>query len=245
MKPDEKTRARIDEVGQLLAQALGEAVVCIAVYGSAAGDEYEPGISDVNLILVLREVRFLDLRLIGTTLARESRRAGTVRFATPLVVEQQYLESARDVFPIELNDIRQRHRVIAGSDLLSRLEIATERLRLQAEREAREKLLHLRALVIHRPNDESLQRALARATSSFRVLVQNLIPPSSSARPGTANAFEEFGRERGLTLRTLGRLQRLRETKAAWPVEQELDELLAALLVEVERLVASLDADGA
>ena len=51
MKPDARIQQRIAEVGGALAQALGERVVCVAVYGSAAGDDFSPGHSDVNLLL--------------------------------------------------------------------------------------------------------------------------------------------------------------------------------------------------
>jgi hypothetical protein len=98
--------ARIDALGRTLGEALGGAVVCIAVYGSAAGDDFSPGHSDVNLLLVLRDVTFADLRLIGETLRRAAR--PDLRVATPLVVTPSFLRDARDSYPIELADIRDR-----------------------------------------------------------------------------------------------------------------------------------------
>ncbi|HYC22104.1 MAG TPA: hypothetical protein VEI94_05345 [Candidatus Bathyarchaeia archaeon] len=242
MRLDPKTDERVSAVARALAQALGERVVSIAVYGSAAGDEYAPGFSDVNLLIVLREVSFSDLRLIGATLAREA--GPELRLSTPLVVRPRFLERARDAFPIELHDIRDRHRVLHGADLLAGLEISHEALRRQAEREARGKLLRLRSLVITRPDDRSLQQALAGAATTFLILMRNLLPPRAGVRPRGVALLDEFARERGLRLPVLRRLETLRLAHAAWPVEHELDELLAGLLGEVESLVQSIDGDG-
>jgi predicted nucleotidyltransferase len=243
VKLDPKTDERVLGLGKALAEGLGERVVSIAVYGSAAGDEYSPGFSDVNLLVVLREISFNDLRLIGTILAREA--GSGLRLSTPLVVRPRFLERARDAFPIELHDIRERHRVIHGTDLLGGLEISPEALRRQAEREARGKLLRLRGLVIARPDDRTLQQALASAATTFLILARNLLPHRAGPRPRGVALLDEFAREHGLRLPILRRLETLRLAHAAWPVEHELDELLAGLLGEVESLVQSIDGDGA
>lgn len=241
MKPAAKVEARIAEVAGTLATALGERVVTIAVYGSAAGDEFSPAHSDVNLLLVLREVAFADLRLIGTLLAREAR--SDLAFATPLVVTPAFLAGARDSFPIELDDIRERHRVLAGEDVLASLRVAPERLREQAEREARAKLLRLRSLVIHRPPDEELHQALAALEAAIAVIEGALLRATSSERlPGGEALFVEVGKQVGVSLRALPRLVKLREGAEPWPTGADLDDLLALVLSEVEALVRFVDA---
>src|SRR5207244_12166216 len=69
-------------------------------------------------------------------------------FAPPLVMDDEYLAQARDSFPMELEDIRARHRVLAGSDPFAALTIDRAALRTECEREARGKLLRLRTLYV-------------------------------------------------------------------------------------------------
>lgn len=240
MQPPREAVAQIDALGAALSEALGEAAQCIAVYGSAAGDDFVPGHSDVNLLLVLREVSFADLRLIGETLRRVTPRGLVV--ATPLVVRPAFLREARDSYPIELADIRDRHRVLAGEDLLGSISVSPERLREQAEREARGKVLKLRALVIHRPPDAEMQHVLASVVPTLEVIERALLRAAGDAAPGRgATLFEEVSRRQDIPLPGLTRLARLRAGQGAWPDGRDLDDLLATILHEVESLVAWID----
>jgi hypothetical protein len=242
MKPSGQIEQRIAQVGAALAQALGERVVCIAVYGSAASEEFSPAHSDVNLLLVLSDVSFADLRLIGVTLAREA--PSDLRFASPLVLTPSFLRDARDSFPIELDDIRERHRILAGTDLLADLRVATESLREQAEREARGKLLRLRALVIHRPPDDVLRQALASLAAVLGIIERALLHATLGKRPRGQALFEEIEKHAGIKLRALPRLEAIREDRESWPAGADLDDLLQSALREVEALVQFIDDQG-
>jgi hypothetical protein len=61
-----------------------------------------------------------------------------------LLFTRGQLRSSADVFPIELLDMRQSRRVLFGDDPLADVTINHEQLRLQVERELKEKLLALR-----------------------------------------------------------------------------------------------------
>ena len=138
MKPSDSIQAQIHGIGKDLSSALGTNVECIALYGSAAGEEFSPEHSDVNLVIVLKQVNFADLELIGETLAAQTSRE--LRVATPLVVAASFLTDARDSFPMELSDIARRHRILAGQDILAGISVDRERLREEAEREWRDVL---------------------------------------------------------------------------------------------------------
>ncbi|MBM4268835.1 MAG: hypothetical protein FJ144_19840 [Deltaproteobacteria bacterium] len=239
MKPPADVHERIDRVGRALAQALGEATVCIAVYGSAAGDDYSPGHSDVNLLVVLREVTFADLRTIGATLKREATR--DLVLATPLVVQRSFLRDARDSFPMELADIAERHRVLAGEDVLVGIAVTPDRLRAQAEREARTQLLRLRAIVVHAPPEAEVRNALSALASSFAHIERALVEAPPGHLRGSA-LCDEVQRRHGVTLAALARLDAIREGTTPWPSGAGLDDLLGAVLRDVEALVAFVDA---
>src|SRR5262249_61871469 len=151
--------------------ALGGEIVCLAVYGSAAGDDYVDPHSDVNLTIVVREVTGELLEALAPIVMRWERR----HFAIPLVIERAFLDRARDVFPMELDDIQRQHRLLAGTDVLSDLAIDREALRRQCEKEARGKLLRLRALYLGTGGAAPApQRALLGARTSNPTLLLHL-----------------------------------------------------------------------
>ena len=52
------------------------------------------------------------------------------------------------MFPLELLDLRQRHRTLAGAELFAAVAVDRECVRAECEREAKGKLLRLRALYV-------------------------------------------------------------------------------------------------
>lgn len=242
MKPPADISAAIDEAGAALAQALGQRVVCIALYGSAAGEQFSPQHSDVNLAIVLREISFADLRLIGATLGKRAQ-SGQLRFATPLVVRPEFIRAARDSFPIELDDIRARHRVLSGDDVFAGVRVQSDALRTAAEREARTILLRLHGLAVHRPPDDELQRALARLASAAGVIGAALRDHErAEGRTRGRASIEALATQLAVPLPRLAQLVELHDGTAAWPGAEQLDRFLGALIGEIEALVRAIDA---
>ncbi len=240
-RSDAAPSARIDELGDALATALGGNLRCLAVYGSAADAAASAPAPEINLAIVLERVGFADLRLIGATLAQGAKRG--LRIATPLVITPGFLTRARDSFPLELDDLRHRHRILAGSDLLSAIRVGPARVREQAEREARGRLLRLRALAMHRPEDAALRDELASLVSTFGVIERALLADDPAVGEAHGEAlFRAVAAREGLRLPALEAICRMRAATARWPAGVELDELLAAALDEVEALVAWVDA---
>ena len=97
-------------------------------------------------------------------------------FALPLVIDEEFLERARDTFPMEIDDLRRAHRPLAGTDVLAALTVDRTHLRRQCEHEARAKLLRLRALYLDaaaRPED--LDRLLTESLKSFLVILRHVL----------------------------------------------------------------------
>ncbi len=232
---------RVDEAGRALGQALGSNVACIAAWGASAEPDWSPMRGDAELIIVLRRVRFADLRLVGATLTRLARH--DLPFATPLVVSPSFLRDARDSFAVELWDLQARHRLIAGEDLLESLEVAPQALRVAAEREARTALLRLRSLAVHRPSDGELQLALAGLASSFPAIAAGLlVGRGSAARPEGRAMIDALAARAGAPLGSLATLLEVRAGVRRWPADEDLDRLLAGLHDELERLAMTIDA---
>src|SRR5436190_11725926 len=86
-------------------RALGDELLAVHLYGSAATGEWVRGRSDVNTVVVVRAVTSRVLDALAACLGRWRRRG----FALPLVVEEEFFDRAADAFPMELDDARRVH----------------------------------------------------------------------------------------------------------------------------------------
>lgn len=111
----------------------------LALTGSCVTDDYIPGKSDINSVIVIKETDRSGL----DALASMGRRYGKKRWAAPLIMTPEYIERSLDVFPIEFLDIKLIHWVVYGDDLFADLPLDRSFLRLQCERDLKAKLIHL------------------------------------------------------------------------------------------------------
>ncbi len=149
----------------------GDNLVAAAVYGSAAGEDFSEKVSDINLLLICREVGLpalkKSLRLIG--------RGTRDRIPAPLFLTPRHLETSADVFPVEFLEIRDRHRILYGPDLLSGLEIDLRHLRHQCEEQVKGKLILIREAYLETAGKKGgLDRLLKRSLSSLMPVFRNL-----------------------------------------------------------------------
>jgi predicted nucleotidyltransferase len=138
--PQSGLERRLEQFATAVAEAAGDNLVALVLYGSAAVGQ-QTARSDVNLLLVLRDGGAGALGALGPAF-RQWVRAGE---RPPLVFSEEGWRNAADVFPIEIEDIRHRHRVLRGADPVVALRTEPEHLRHQLEREARGLLIQLRA----------------------------------------------------------------------------------------------------
>jgi hypothetical protein len=143
-----------------LVRIAGDDLHSLHVVGSAVTADWVEGRSDVNTLLVLREMDLAVLEAIGP-LGKRHRRTG---IAPPLVMDTAYITGSLDVFPMEFLELRLIHETVAGEDLLARLEIGSADLRHQCEREVRGRLVGLRQAYLRALGEP---KALAEALSGF------------------------------------------------------------------------------
>jgi hypothetical protein len=188
------------EVEQILQQFVrdvqglyGGDLVAVVLYGSAAAGEHVPGRSDINVVVVLRQLTPALLRKAASDLRRWHRQG----FATPLFFDPESLHDSLDVFPIEFLDMQERHRTLLGPDLFAGLHIERRNLRLQCEQELRGKLMKLRQSYVesaHAPAD--LERVLMAAATSIVVLARTLLRLGGGDPGGGSDAVLEKAQAR-------------------------------------------------
>jgi hypothetical protein len=165
--PAAEARRRAERFVERLREVYGESLRAAVLYGSAARGEYRPGISDLNLLVLLSDLAMPELRR-GAELTREWAAEGN---PPPLMMtEREWLGSA-DVFPLEYSDIRDAHVLLAGSDPFAGVRIEREHLRLQVEHELRSKKIQLReGYLVAGDSPQRLGQLLIRSLSTFLTL---------------------------------------------------------------------------
>ncbi len=111
----------------------------IHVTGSALTEDFKPGASDINSILVLNK---MDLKFLED-FAPLGKKFGKKNISSPLIMTPEYIHSSLDVFPVEFLTIKTLHKTVFGEDIFSDLEIKSADLRHQCERELKIRLVGL------------------------------------------------------------------------------------------------------
>jgi hypothetical protein len=234
---DARTDAAVVALARDVEAALGADLVCLALYGSAAGDDWVAGRSDLNVVVVVPRVSFAVLEALAPVVARWRPKG----LAPPAVMDAEYIARARDTFPMELADIARQHRVLAGRDVFAGLTLDPGAIRRECEGEVRGKLLRLRALFLEsggRP--EPLEALMTESVKSFLIVLRHWL----------ALLGEDGGRDYAGVLAaaegTLGPLPTMRRLldhrEGHAPLEREaLRDAFADYLGEVERIAAAVD----
>jgi len=233
------TRDRdVERFAERLEGALGDDLVAVILYGSAARGTYVKGRSDLNVLVVLRDASAEALRPAAAILA-DWTKAGE---PAPLVFAEAEWRASADVFPIEIEDMREAHRLVRGSDVITGLATTRADLRRELEREVRGKLLRLRTeYAAAAPSGKALARLLLASASTFLTLFRATLrlaghsPPRESAALVRA-AAEVAGMDERAFDWVVGRLE-----GKVMPVLAPFDPAAARYVDAIERLARFVD----
>jgi len=150
----------------------GDNLISVFVYGSAAGENYIPKVSDINLAFVFKDLKFSifksSLHVISKGIFK--------KIAAPLFLTKGYINSSLDVFPIEFLDMKENHILLYGEDVLSGLEIKGEHIRLFCEQQIKGKLIRIRQAYLEIGlKKKGLEALLKESLNSLIPIFRNLI----------------------------------------------------------------------
>jgi hypothetical protein len=230
--------ALVDEFVKRVRESGGANVESVILFGSAVAGDFHEGLSNLNLLCVLRDSSFQALQ----ALAPAAKWWDKQKQPPPLCMTRKEIERSIDVFTIELLDMQQHHRVLFGPDVLTGLQIPMDLHRVQVEYELREKLLLLRQhLLVTSENEGRLWDLILRSAPSFSTLFRHaLIALGDGTHATRRDAVKALSQRLGLASSAVLQVLDVRE-KQLQRKGLDVRELAARYLGEVEKVTSAVD----
>jgi hypothetical protein len=209
-KPDDKLQRLVDR----LHYASGDNLVSVVLYGSAARDDYHEQYSDVNLLIVLRQMKADAFAPLAGVLDWWSRNE---KQRPPVVMTLEELRESADVFAIEMLDIQSTHKVLHGEDALAGIEVPMNLHRVEVEHDLRTTLLRLRNhLLLTKDGDNELKAVMAKSVTSVLTLFRHALIALGDTPPhGKAQVLEHVAEVFGFDAKPLRSVLELRHGEHA------------------------------
>jgi len=230
---------QITDFVQRLRQAAGENLECVALFGSAASGEFHADYSDINMLCIVRELSTSVLATLASAIHAWTRK----KFPAPLIFSRTEFERSADVFPIEMLDLSQRHRILYGEDIFAGMEVPMARHRLQLEHNLRTKLLTLRQTYMQAVGDDKrVRRLMLDSVSTFSTLFRHtLIAMGEQPAPHKADNIRRLAERIKFDPGVFLQLLQVRERKAK---ENDIDVAagFAKYIEGINAVVQAVDA---
>jgi hypothetical protein len=176
----------VDGFAERVGQALGNRLVSLLLYGSAVRGSHVPDRSDVNTLLIC-DTADDELFMRMEPVVRPWTRAG---HPAPLILTEAEWRASADAFPIEYEDMRQHHRVLAGRDPWPGISVQREHVRRQLEHELMGKLVRLRqAYAALRGDPKRLAQVIAGSAAGFFTMLRATLRLAGKTPPAAPDAL--------------------------------------------------------
>ena len=222
-------RGPLHILAEQLHSGLHDNLRSVTVVGSTLTDDFKPGVSDINTVVVLDRHSTPSLSFLAA-LAKSLRRQ---RLAVPLLVTASYIDRSRDVFGIEFLDFQLVHETIFGDDPFAPLRFDKRHVRLQCERELKALLVKMQQGYIEVGGDPRYVREeVIAATKELAPLLRAMLWLKDVERPRTMTASllkaaEHFNVELNAAIDT-DRWRSERRRLSAAEVEAGFEDVFAA-----------------
>ncbi len=125
---------------QELLEILKEDIICVCIYGPAAGSNYQSKKTPIQSVIIFNDFDFSHMKKSLKIIQKGLKK----KIVAPLFITKPYLEGSLDVFPVEFFDMKEDHVCIYGEDALSDIEVQDQHLRLFCEQQIKGKLIRIR-----------------------------------------------------------------------------------------------------
>ena len=229
---------QLNEFVERLQKDGGDNLESVVLYGSAVTGEYDPEFSNINLMCILRDASYANLKVLSSAVEswfKEGHRP-------PLFITREELERSTDVFVIELMDLRRQHRVLFGADYVGALEIPMKLHRAQLEYELREKLILLRQNLLLAGSDHGrIWELMLRSLPAFATLCRHAVIAQGQPVPATKrDAIEQLAASLTIDATPFLTMLDIRERRVDRG-KFKVSELAGQYLAAAEKVTAAVD----
>jgi len=227
MEPQPEIERVLEALVAQLREAAGPNLLGVALYGGLTKGRFTPGVSDVNVLVVLAEADLERLLPLSPALTGALRDFRIISF----IVTPDDLRASARLFPGKIFDIQASHRLLWGDVHLAGIAVEPEALRLRARQEIKNTELRLRLRAVERGGDpDALWRGMMASLPKLAVTLETLLRsrgiPVPSDRPGLLRLA---GRELGIPGERLEPFTHLRRVDRR-PDDAEVRRLYAGYL---------------
>jgi hypothetical protein len=163
---------KLDEFVQRLKAAAADNLKAVILYGSAATEEFHAKHSDLNILCLVEQADAAHLEALHGAvewLVRHDQRP-------PLVFTLEELRRSSDIFTIELLDMKSRHRILYGENVLAGISVPLHNHSIQVERELRTDWLRLRQAILGAPKkSKAYLELMVSSFSAFAALFRHAL----------------------------------------------------------------------
>lgn len=234
----QKPEEIFSEITSDFKRVFGDDLVSIILYGSGAGDDYLPGKSDLNFLVVLSEKGIDNLERATETTSRWRKK----KVAIPLFMTKSYIHSSLDSYPIEFLNMKKSYVTVFGEDVLKELSFELGPLRLQCERELKGKILHLRKGFLETEGKEKRIRGMIKISlTAFISIFNGLLYLKEAKIPRSRReVIRSVAGEFGVNPEVFLKCTDIKEDKKRFS-SSEIKETFKAYLMEVRKLSGIVD----
>lgn len=232
-----KPEGKLQELVSRLQQACGNDLVSVVLFGSAAREDFHEEFSDVNLLVVLQQLKPDSFAALAEVLRWWSR---DEKLRPPMIMTVEELRESADVFAIELLDIKSSHKTLFGQDVAAAIDVPMNLHRIEVEHELRTTLFRLRHHLLLSPNhEEELRAVLAKSITSVLTLFRHaLIALGENPPHAKPQLMQRAGEVFGIDVSAL---QSILELRSGGLQPKNLRELYYEYMSAIQRVAHELD----
>lgn len=230
----------LERLVRQLREAAGANLLGVALYGGLAKGRYTPGISDINVLVVVGDAGLPSLLPLAPVLTAALRDTHVV----PFVVTPADLRASAVLFPVKILDIQLWHRLLWGNVYLADIDVQPEPLRLRSLQELKNMELRMRLRVVERQGEpDALWRGLVRNLPKLAVTLEVLLRARGVEVPADrAGVLRQAAQQLGVPLARVEPLAGLRRSDRR-PDDATVRQLLAHYLDLLAELCHRLEGE--
>ena len=233
-KPEEM----FSEITDDFKKVFGEDLISIILFGSGTGDDYLPGKSDLNFLIVLSEEGIDNLDRAINVVSKWKKRNVII----PLFMTKSYIDSSLDSYPVEFLNMQKNYITVFGEDVLKELSFEHSLLRLQCERELKGKILHLReGLLETEGKDKKIRNLIKISLTAFISIFKALLYLVEAEIPREKRGvIKSVAGEFGINAAVFLKCADIKEDKGNFS-SSEIKDIFKTYLMEVRKLSGIVD----